>query len=125
MLTPLTQTAIALLNDIACREISSPLTQDAHSQDTLETLLIKLESAGLIHLLAGKSRKEVLSFALSRSYTEISLLDVLEAIGEPWDCSSKIEEEAYERHGIAAHKLAMIHLIAQKFLSQIRVTELL
>lgn len=124
MLTPLTQTALAVLNDISCGEISPRSTQYAFFSHDLETLLLKLESAGLIHLTADKCRKDIFSFTLPRPRGEISLLDVLEATGEHLNCNQEANEELYRHYGQAAQKLGVVNHMTRLYLSEIKLVDL-
>lgn len=124
MLTPLTQTALAVLNDISCGEASPRNKQCAFSPNTLADVLSKLELYGLIRLLPGKSRENILSYELTCPPDKITLLNVLEAIGEHLNCNHEVYEEMYYRYGIAARKLGVINRMTRLYLAEIKLTDL-
>lgn len=124
MLTLLTQTTLAILNDISCSEPSSrslPQTLFSHS---LSELLDKLEQGELITLFAGKERGQLISYQLARPLSEISLLDVLEATGEHLNCNHVASDEMYQRYGLVARKLGVINQLTRSYLSDIKVVDL-
>lgn len=124
MLTPLTQTALAVLNDISCRELSPCTTQYSLFSDTVADVLVKLEAYGLIRLLPGQSPEDVLSYELTCPAGEITLLNVLEATGEHLNCNHEVYEEMYYRYGIAARKLGVVNRMTRLYLAEIKLTDL-
>lgn len=123
MLTPLTQTAIALLGDISSGS-SNRLEACICSPENLYLLLCKLVSGGLIRL---KSPDVVpgfpSSYELCRPYGTISLLDVLEATGEHLNCNQSTKEELYTRFRGAANRLGVINQMTRIYLSEIKMTD--
>lgn len=120
MLTPLTQTALAVLNDIACGELSPRSIR----RTVISQLLVTLESHGLICLLPGHPCEDVLSYRLACPAESITLLDVLEATGEHLNCNHEMREEMYCQYGVVAHKLGIVNLITRKYLSEIKLFDL-
>jgi hypothetical protein len=124
MLTPLTQTAIALLYDISNGGNLCRLQEYSSCQQELPTLLFKLERAGLISLKEGCIPGLMDSYRLSRPGYEISLLDILESIGEHLNCNHPTREEMYSCYRRAANKLGVINHITRIYLSDIRLVDL-
>lgn len=123
MLTPFTQTAIAVLYDISCGEISSGIRAYTCMPENLCHLLSKLESGGLICLAPGQKRGKPRSYKLTRPAATISLLDVLQATGEHLDCNQETCEELL-RHGSAVRKLGIINQMTRTYLTEIKLTDL-
>lgn len=124
MLTPLTQTALAVLNDIVCGELSPCFTRHALFSQTVAQLLVKLEFHGLIRLLPNQSGEDILSYQLTRPAADITLLDVLEAADEHLNCNHETYEDMYHQYGIAARKLGIVNQITRQYLSEIKLTDL-
>ena len=126
MLTPATQTALAVLNDISLGKISACSPCYDLFPTTVEELLLKLEEGGLIQLKEGKDHKSLssLSYKLSRPSIEISLLDILEATGEHLNCNRPTNEEFYMRYGKAAIKLGVVNHITRTCLKEIKLFDL-
>ena len=126
MLTPATQTALAVLNDISTGTISTCSPCYDLFPTTVGELLLKLEAGGLIQLKEGKDHNSLspLSYRLTRPALEISLLDVLEATGEHLNCNHPTSEKIYLRHGRAAHKLGIINQITRSYLEEIKLVDL-
>ena len=124
MITPLTQTAIAVLNDIA--EPSSPNHPELYSIDSeeLSKLLFKLVNGNII---CKKSQEccplNLESYRLTRPKNCISLLDVLEATGDHINCNDPTKEELYLHFQKAAPRLGVLNQITRTFLSQIKLTD--
>lgn len=124
MLTPLTQTALAVLNDIAYGDSFLHASVYAPCACNLSALLCQLQSAGLIRLLAHKEPGCIASYELTRAAIDISLLDVLEATDEHLNCNHETREEMYAHYGYAARKLGIVNQITRTYLSEIKLTEL-
>lgn len=124
MLTLVTQAAISVLIDISGEGYSArtelPYTKYPHMPE----LLAQLESGGLIQLRPDCDRNSVLSYRLARSFTEISLLDILRATGEHINCNQPLGEKYYYRYGRTAHKLGILNSIMLNLLSDIRLDDL-
>lgn len=139
MLTPLTQTAIAVLNDIADGGLSQRLSGRDITSETLIGLLTKLENGGLIRRrqipagprgtsTASGSRHStgsaLDSYELARPYNEITLLQILEATGEHLNCNYPTKEEFYNRYGRAAVRLGVVNHMTRLYLAEIKLLEL-
>lgn len=124
MLTPVTQTAIAMLGDIANGGTSHRMDAHTITPDGLLCLLSKLEAGGLIRLKSQESTPGVLSsYVLSRPYSSITLLDVLEATGEHLNCNAPTKEELYTRFHGAANRLGVINQMTRIYLAEIKMTD--
>ena len=87
MITPMTQAAIAVLNDIyAGGDIIRADACQLTEQD-MDILLSKLLSAGLIKLSDKGDSRDIQVYSPARDSSDVSLLDILEATGEHLDCS--------------------------------------
>lgn len=124
MITPMTKTAIDVLNDIAGP--SSPSQPDQYPTDSeeLAKLLLKLESG---HIICRKSPECSLpvpaSYKLTRPKNGISLLDILEATGEHINYNSPTKEELYLQFHQVAPRLGVLNQIMRTYLSQIKLTD--
>lgn len=123
MLTSLTQAAIAVLADIENGKTDSRTAQYALLTHMLSHLLSQLEFAGLIRLLPDQSRGVLTSYQLTRPSSKISLLDLLQAIGEHLNCNTPISEACYAYYGNAARKLGVINQVTRSCLSEIRLSD--
>ena len=129
MLTPLTQTAIAVLYDIYTGDHPYRTTHSPVAPSCLIDLLAWLETGGLIrrknllgtNLPAGDPLS---SYELARPYSSISLLDVLETLGEHLNCNYPTREEMYYRYRSAAHRLGVINQMTRLYLSEIKLPDL-
>lgn len=105
VLTQLTQTAIAILNDITLQSD----TQSANislSSEVWKELFRKLESGGLVRRLPGKEEFVLSSYEICRSIQKLSLLELLAIIDEPLHFERQVSETSYFHHGEGAKKLA-------------------
>lgn len=124
MLTSLTQTAIAILGDIADGGTANRVGSHALSPSSLSSLLSKLEYGKLIRLKSPACDAGSLSsYELARAYAGISLLDVLEATGEHLNCNQPTKEELYLRFRGAANRLGVINQMTRIYLSEIKMTD--
>ena len=129
MLTPLTQTAIAVLYDIYTGGYPYRTTQYPVAPHCLTELLTRLETGGLIrrknlpgtNLPAGDPLS---SYELARPYSSISLLDVLEALDEHLNCNHPTREEMYAQYRLAANRLGIINHMTRLYLSEIKLFDL-
>lgn len=121
MLTLFTQASIALLLDISTGN-------DQHSrriilsEEIRSSLLAKLEAGGLIQLISKEEKSEFTSYQLCRSLESISLLDILQVLEEPIDCTQPtywIETS----HSIAKQKLGTLNLVIRRFCSEIKIID--
>lgn len=126
MLTPLTQTALAVLHDIAGGERICTPSRYNLSTSTLSGLLSRLKSGGLIQPREGNIRENAspTDYELTRSSLDISLLDILEATGEHLNCNNPTSERIYLRYGRGARKLGVINQITRSYLAEIKLIDL-
>lgn len=124
MLTPLTQTSISLLHDIALGTVSENLSQYSLYMNTISELLLKMESAGLIRCKDPNHRGIPASYELARPCSSISLMDLLEAIGEHLNCNHPTNEVLYEHYRGAAAKLGVLNHMTRFYLSEIKLNDL-
>lgn len=122
MLTPLTQKAIAVLRDIAYQE---KCAEDICKMKPgeLATVLARLERGNLIEHIPNGPEDVEASYRLRQSLSEISLLDVLEAIGEHLNCNHPTTEEFYQHYGRVAQRLGVVNHITRLYLAEIKLTE--
>lgn len=123
MLTPLTQTAIAILSSIGRRGIYGADISSA-TPDEVAGIYRKLESGGLIRRKADCPEFVPFSYDLLRSSSEITLLDILEATGEHLDCNHPTREEMYVQFHLAANRLGVVNHMTRLYLSEIKLCEL-
>lgn len=125
MLTYPTKIALEVLYGVSCGITPPHADQYELEPNDLSELLNKLQKAGLIKLKVGYESEpdDLLAYELTRSAFEISLLDVLEAIGEHLDLNQPTQEGMYLRMGRAANKLGIINQIARTYLSEIKLVD--
>lgn len=115
MLSIRTQTAIAVLHDIA-------LGNDLQSANFLlsekewKELFDKLEQGQLIRLLPDRESGRLSSYVMRRPLPEVSLLDVLQALNEPIRCNMPTPEEI-------ANKVGIFNEVARTFLADIKIAD--
>jgi DNA-binding IscR family transcriptional regulator len=122
MLTVFTQTAIAVLQDISLGTCLESATFRL-SEDELRELLQKLESGELIRLLPDRVEGLLSSYELCRPLRELSLLEVIEATGEPINCKYPTPESFYSRHGRVAQKMGVANHMVRLFLNDIKLCD--
>lgn len=124
MITPITQTAINVLNDIA--DPFSPNHPEQYPIDSqeLEKLLLQLESRHIICKKSPECRPQLPdSYKLARPKSSISLLDILEATGENLNYNSPTKEELYQHFHKVAPRLGILNQITRTYLSAIKLTD--
>lgn len=122
MLSIRTQTAIAVLHDIALgNDLQS--ANFLHSEEEWKELFDKLEQGQLIRLLPDKKSGKLSSYALRRPLPEVSLLDVLQALNEPIRCNMPTPEEFYIQHSQIANKVGIFNEVARTFLADIKIAD--
>ena len=92
MITPKTQTAIAVLKCIYARDYGTCIKQCTLTEGQMRVLLTQLTNAGLIILKEKEHPLEIQSYIPAKRAMEISLLDILEATGGHLNCNSPITE---------------------------------
>lgn len=124
MLTPLTQTAISMLYDIAHGGTSDNLPHYALFMNTVSELLAKLESGGLVRCINPDKRDNLSSYELTRSCVDVSLLELLELTGEHLNCNHPTNEALYTRYPGAAAKLGVVNQMTRVYLTDIKLSDL-
>ncbi|WP_294609155.1 hypothetical protein [uncultured Bacteroides sp.] len=124
MLTPLTQTAIFILHDIATGGIPENTSKYKLFINTVSELLRKLEIASLISCKDIENRELLSSYELIRPCHQISLLELLEATGEHLNCNHPTQEALYAHYRNAANKLGVINHMTRIYLSEIKLNDL-
>ena len=81
--------------------------------------LHKLEGEGLVRRLPEEKE----SYELCRPLYDLSLLDVIEATGEPINCKCPTPESFYTRHGRIAHKMGVVNHMIRVFLGDIKLSD--
>ena len=122
MLSIRTQTAIAVLQDLSFDTV----LQTANfllSEGEWKDLFDKLEAGRLIRRLPNKEPGILSSYELSRTLSDISLLDVLEATNEPIRCNMPTPEEFYINHRQIANKIGVFNQVARTFLADIKIAD--
>ncbi|WP_320979758.1 hypothetical protein [Bacteroides sp.] len=117
-----TQTAIAVLHDLS----SSNVLQSVNyllSEGEWKSLFDELEEGQLIRLLPQKEPGTLFSYELCRSLSEISLLDVLQAI----DKSTRISMSTFKRNSTfntqITSKINILKQIARASLEEVKISE--
>ncbi|KAB5257932.1 hypothetical protein F9959_18035 [Bacteroides stercoris] len=124
MITPRTQTAIAVLKCIYARDYGTCIKPCTLTEKEKQALLLQLSIAKFILLKDAENPLETQSYTPARKAVEISLLDILEATGEHLNCNRPITEQFYAQYGRAAQKLGIINQIARIYLKEITLTDL-
>lgn len=122
MLNMPTQAAIAALHDIHSGAVLQS-SDYSLSREEWGHLLHRLETGGIIRLTPGGDASSVTSYTLCRPLGELSLLDVLEATGEPINCHRPTSEDFYLHHAIAAQRIGVLNRVARIFLSEVRISD--
>lgn len=122
MLSSLTQTTIALLQDISAG-IYLQATNFSLSEEEYSLLLNQLVTHNLIRPTTAKPDNPSAIYELCRQLTDISLLDILEATGEPLNCGHHIPEEFYFQNQRAARKLGVLNDMTRMFCADIKLSD--
>jgi len=124
MITPRTQAAIAVLNDIYAGADTARTDACHLTEQDLNSLLSKLLRAGLIKLSDEGDPRNIQAYSPVRESSDVSLLDILEATGEHLNCNHPTAEEFHMRYGRAAQKLGIVNYITREYLKEIKLFEL-
>ena len=124
MITPMTQAAIAVLNDIYAGGDTARTDACRLMEQDLDILLSKLLRAGLIKLSDQGAPRSIRSYSPARESSDVSLLDILAATGEHLTCNPPPTEEFHMRYGKAAQKLGIVNYITREYLKEIKLFEL-
>ena len=122
MLSTRTQTAIAVLHDLS----SGGILQSANfllSEGEWKDLFNELARGHLIRLLPDKKPGILFSYELCSPLSDISLLNVLEAMDEPIRCNMPTPELFYIRHSQMANKIGILNQVARTFLADIKIID--
>lgn len=122
MLSIRTQTAIAVLHDIALGN-NLQSANFLHSAEEWKELFDKLEQGQIIRCLSDKESGKLSSYALRRPLPEVSLLEVLQALNEPIRCNMPTPEEFYIQHSQIANKIGIFNEVARTFLANIKIAD--
>ena len=129
MLTLRTQKAIALMYDLTLREEDSVHTRYGTTPQEVEELLACLEKKGLIiHTQEGEGdgaerNCNRYGYRPARPFSQISLLDILEALDEHLNCNCPTTEEFYSHFIRVAQKLGVVNRMTRIYLEEIKLTE--
>lgn len=124
MFTQLTQTTIAILYDIANGGIPNHSKKYELSIKGFMSIVIKLEQKGLIRLKLESKKELISSYELTYPMNQITLLDILEAIGEEIDCKRFIPEKIYEQAKNETNWPKTIDRIIRAYFEEIKLTDL-
>ena len=128
MLSPLTQTTITLLHNIA---IHGPCeaVERCTSPEELRYIYTRLEQKGIICRAEDATQDTdtaayaTCAYKLCRPLYDISLLDMLEAIDGHLNCNYPTSEAFYSRYGKTAQKLGVVNYITRLYLSEIKLID--
>ena len=123
MITPITQAAIAVLNDIYAGGDTARTDACRLTEQDLDVLLSKLLRAGLIKLSERGESRNIRSYSPARESSDVSLLDILEATGEHLNCNHPTTEVFYSRYGRVAAKLGVVNHMTRLYLSEIKLID--
>lgn len=131
MLSRLTQIAIAVLYDIHAGEVSARTFLLDVKPGIYSCVIGKLESADLIRHrdssmeeMGAVNPNSLSMYELTRSVNEITLLNILEAMGEYLNCNHPTDEKMYQQYHFAANKLGVINYMTRLYLSEIHLADL-
>ena len=122
MLSICTQTAISVLHDIALGNALQSVNYLLSAEEWKDSF-DKLEKGHLIRCLPDKEPGNLSSYALWHPLSEISLLDVLQALNEPIRCNMPTPEEFYIYHSQIANKIGIFNQVARTFLADIKIAD--
>lgn len=124
MFTSLTLSAVAILHAISMVEFEKPPHSQPLSSPETCVLLDRLTSGGLIHLISDKPRGYLMSYRLAQPLGKITLLSLLDAIGESLNNVHVVDSNFYSNYGLAARKLGVINQVTRTCLSEINVSDI-
>lgn len=121
MFTLTTETAIELLNDIYYKRSEGycPLSE-REKFDVLK----HLTDAGLIRLINKEEPLKITSYQPARNSSDVSLMNILQAIHENLECTMPVSDEFYLQHGMAARKLGVANQVTRTCLEEIKLYDL-
>ena len=127
MLTLRTKLALAVLHDIQYKDYQLSTSLNP-SPSEVTYLLQKLSKGRLIALIENRpdnqpdSRPE--SYRLACAYHQITLLSILEALGEGVYFNRPSDEKFYSCYGTTARKLGIVNQMTRLYLMEISIAEL-
>nr|WP_320059305.1 hypothetical protein [uncultured Bacteroides sp.] len=124
MLTSNTKKAIALLHDMYYRHGYMKDNLCDFSDSSTQEMLSHLESVGLICLRTDGIANALSSYELCKPLSEITLQDLLMALGEGVCPVFENKETIYEQYGMAASRLGVLNEVTCELLAKIRITDL-
>lgn len=124
MLTKLTQTAIAILYDIANKELSCHSKQYKVFDQSFRELISRLIDKNIIRTRAGGNREDLSSYELARPEFQITLLDIVEATQERLEYCHILMNGKYENFIEQKHNQDTVIRMACAYLEEIKLTDL-
>lgn len=122
MFTKTTQIALAVLYDLSCGNDFCLRRQNV-SEEELAAVLHKLEGGNLIQCSPDKADGVCGAYRLCCSIDDLSLLDVLEAIGEPIYCHRSFSESYYMHYGEVARKMGVMNCMLRTYLASVKTAD--
>lgn len=120
MLTSKTKLTLALLHDIHQSNYCH-IDSFHYSAQSMILLLHQLETANLVQRIPDKPFGVPSSYKLNKNYTDITLLEVLYAIGEGINFNRENDPDFYEHYGCLARKLGVMNHVMRLYLSEMRI----
>lgn len=122
MLTLFTQVSIALLQDISSGT-NGQSAQVFLPKELRLSLLGQLVNGKLIRCCITEKKDELSSYQLCRPLDVISLLDILEALKEPINCTQTNQDWLQTSYPIAVQKLGTLNHLMRRFCSEIKLSD--
>lgn len=123
MLTLRTKLALAILHDIRHGDYRLSTSFNYPPSD-MAVLLQALSQGHLITLLENRPCDLPESYRLACEYHRISLLSILEALGEGVYFNHPSDEDFYSRYGTTARKLGIVNQMTRSYLEAISIAEI-
>ena len=124
MLTLNTKQAIKLLHDIYYKTDVTKSNSYSFSDSTIQVLLNRMKSAGLICQRTDGEVDLLSSYRLNRPLFDITLSDLMTALGEGLHPVYGNTETIYDEYGFAARRLGVLNEVACEMLAKIHLTDL-
>lgn len=121
MFTTLTMSAVSILHAI---NIAEERKLDSLSPLETRTLLDRLTSGGFIRLMPGKPCDDLTSYYLVRPLEVVTMLSLLDTLGEGLNSVHYLDSDFYVYYGLAARKLGIINQVTRTCLSEISISEI-
>ena len=123
MLTLRTKLALAILHDIRHEDYRLS-TSFNYPPSEMTALLQALSQGHLIVLMENQPCDLPESYRLACEYHRISLLSILEALGEGVYFNHPSDESFYSRYGTTARKLGIVNQMTRSYLKEISIAEI-